>query len=254
MVKTLHVSKLTSESFSLLPQVNGTPVSVPFVTGLMTRVSTSEGFLVIDTPQDIQVRYNRFNTLSITMGPRLQNKVCGLCGNFNGDPTDDYITSRGKPAVSALELAQSWKTNGMQNRLERKRVLLYLPLFSNKFHFVLFLLQLIFYHLLLACSCDETQYVALAQSCDNTAVSELQGEDNCLKLTDLKGFFQPCHGLLDPHPFYQSCYMDGCYNHRKAQVCGSMAAYAEACRSFGTLTTKWIAQENCCKGTLPPTG
>lgn len=97
-------------------QVNGTPVTVPFVTGLMTRVSTSEGFLVIDTPQDIQVRYNRFNTLSITMGPRLQNKVCGLCGNFNGDPTDDYITSRGKPAVSALELAQSWKTNGMQNR------------------------------------------------------------------------------------------------------------------------------------------
>ncbi|KAL4608607.1 alpha-tectorin [Arapaima gigas] len=197
-------------------KVNGTPVSVPFVTGLMTRVTTSEGFLVIDTVQDIQVRYNRFNTLSITMGPRLQNKVCGLCGNFNGDPTDDYITSRGKPAVSALELAQSWKTNGMQN------------------------------------SCDETQYVALAQSCDNTAVSELQGDDGCLKLTQMKGFFQPCHGLLDPRPFYQSCYLDGCYNHRKAQVCGSLAAYAEACRSFGTLTTKWIAQENCSEWIYDP--
>ena len=101
---------------AVVRQVNGTPVSVPFVTGLMTRLSTSEGFLVIDTPQDIQIRYNRFNTLSITMGQRLQNKVCGLCGNFNGDPSDDYITSRGKPAISALELAQSWKTNGMQNR------------------------------------------------------------------------------------------------------------------------------------------
>lgn len=99
--------------------MNGTPISVPFLTGLMTRLSTSEGFLVIDTPQDIQIRYNRFNTLSITMGQRLQNKVCGLCGNFNGDPGDDYITSRGKPAVSALELAQSWKTNGMQNRWVR---------------------------------------------------------------------------------------------------------------------------------------
>lgn len=85
----------------------------------MTRLSTSEGFIVIDTPQDIQVRYNHFNTLSITMGQRLQNKVCGLCGNFNGDPSDDYITSRGKPAVSALELAQSWKTNGMRNRWVR---------------------------------------------------------------------------------------------------------------------------------------
>lgn len=101
-------------------------------------------------------------------------------------------------------------------------------------------------------SCDETQYVALAQSCDNSAVSELQGEDACLKLTQMKGFFQPCHGLLDPRPFYQSCYLDGCYNHRKAQVCGSLAAYAEACRSFGTLSTKWITQENCCKGTAPP--
>ncbi|CAL8305053.1 alpha-tectorin [Gadus morhua] len=199
-----------------LVKVNGTPVSVPFVTGLMTRLSTSEGFLVIDTPQDIQIRYNRFNTLSITMGQRLQNKVCGLCGNFNGDPSDDYITSRGKPAVSALELAQSWKTNGMQN------------------------------------SCDETQYVALAQSCDNTAVLSLQGEDGCQKLNQMKGFFQPCHGLLDPRPFFESCYLDGCYNHRKAQVCGSLAAYAEACRAMGTLTTKWIAQENCSEWIYDP--
>lgn len=97
-------------------QVNGTPVSVPFLTGQMTRLSTSEGFIVIDTAQDIQVRYNQLSTLSIAMGPRLHHKVCGLCGNFNGDPGDDYVTSRGKPASSALELAQSWKTNGMQNR------------------------------------------------------------------------------------------------------------------------------------------
>lgn len=95
--------------------------------------------------------------------------------------------------------------------------------------------------------CDETQYVALAQSCDNAAVLELQREDTCLKLTEPKGFFQPCHGLLDPRPFYRSCYLDGCYNRRGAQVCGSLAAYAEACRSMGALTTKWIAQENCCK-------
>uniref|UniRef100_A0A8C6SH00 Tectorin alpha n=1 Tax=Neogobius melanostomus TaxID=47308 RepID=A0A8C6SH00_9GOBI len=190
-------------------KVNGTPVSMPFQTGLMTRLTTSEGFLVIDTPQDIQVRYNRFNTLSITMGQRLQNKVCGLCGNFNGDANDDYTTSRGKPATSALELAQSWKTNGMQN------------------------------------SCDELQYVALAQSCENTAVLALQREDACQKLTALKGFFQPCHGLLDPRPFYQSCYLDGCYNHRKAQVCGSLAAYAEACRALARGVVKICTNFTC---------
>ncbi|XP_051788213.1 alpha-tectorin [Erpetoichthys calabaricus] len=197
-------------------KVNGTPVSVPFVTGLMTRVSSSEGFLVIDTVLDIQIRYNRFNVLRISIGERLQNKVCGLCGNYNGDPTDDYITSRGKPAVSGLELAQSWKTNGMQN------------------------------------SCDEMQYVALAQTCDNTQIRKLQADDHCLKLTLMKGFFQPCHGLLDPVPFYESCYLDGCYNDPKVQVCGSLAAYAEACRSFGTLSTKWIVQENCSEWIYDP--
>ncbi|XP_061607135.1 alpha-tectorin isoform X3 [Phyllopteryx taeniolatus] len=197
-------------------QVNGTPVSVPFVTGLMTRLSASEGFIDIDSPQDIRVRYNRFNTLSVSMGARLQDKLCGLCGNFNGDPGDDYITSTGGEAASALELAQSWKTNGMQHR------------------------------------CDETQYVALARSCDNSAVLALQREDTCLKLTEPKGFFQPCHGLLDPRPFYQSCYLDGCYNQRGAQVCGSLAAYAEACRSMGVLTTKWIAQENCSEWIYDP--
>ncbi|XP_072769863.1 alpha-tectorin isoform X1 [Nerophis lumbriciformis] len=202
-------------------KVNGTPVSVPFVTGLMTRLSTSEGFVDIDSPQDIQVRYNRFNTLSITMGQRMQDKLCGLCGNFNGDPGDDYITSTGKAAASALELAQSWKTNGMQNRWGRP-------------------------------TCTPCCYVSLAQSCANTAVQALQGDDACLKLTEPKGFFQPCHGLLDPRPYYQSCYLDGCYNQRRAQVCGSLAAYAEACRSMGTLTTRWITQENCSEWIYDP--
>lgn len=102
-------------------QVNGTPVSMPFVTGLTTRLSASEGFIDIDSPQDIRVRYNRFNTLSVSMGARFQDKLCGLCGNFNGDPEDDYITSTGRAAGSALELAQSWKTNGIQDRWVRRR-------------------------------------------------------------------------------------------------------------------------------------
>lgn len=97
-------------------QVNGSHVNIPFVTGLSTKIFSQEGFLVIDSSPDIQIRYNGFNVIKITIGERLQNKVCGLCGNFNGDRTDDYATLRGKPAVSNVVLAQSWKTNGMQKR------------------------------------------------------------------------------------------------------------------------------------------
>uniref|UniRef100_A0A8C5SGR6 Tectorin alpha n=1 Tax=Laticauda laticaudata TaxID=8630 RepID=A0A8C5SGR6_LATLA len=97
-------------------KVNGTSVSIPFVTGLSTKIYSLEGFLVIDTSPDIQIHYNGFNIIKIAISERLQNKVCGLCGNFNGDYTDDYVTLRGKPVVSSVFLAQSWKTNGMQKR------------------------------------------------------------------------------------------------------------------------------------------
>lgn len=91
-------------------------MSIPFVTGLSTKIYSLEGFLVIDTSPDIQIHYNGFNVIKIAISERLQNKVCGLCGNFNGDHTDDYVTLRGKPVVSSVFLAQSWKTNGMQKR------------------------------------------------------------------------------------------------------------------------------------------
>ncbi|XP_063799566.1 alpha-tectorin [Pseudophryne corroboree] len=194
-------------------KVNGTQVSVPFVTGLSTKIYNMEGFLVIDTSPDIQIHYNGFNIIKITISERLQNKVCGLCGNFNGDLTDDYVTLRGKPVVSSVVLAQSWKTNGMQKR------------------FVL--------------SCNELQYSQYASTCDNVQIQKLQSDGYCLKLTDMKGFFQPCYGLLDPVPFYESCFLDGCYNNKKIQLCGSLAAYGEACRSFGILSTEWIEKENC---------
>lgn len=98
-------------------------------------------------------------------------------------------------------------------------------------------------------SCNELQYSQYAASCDNVQIQELQSDSYCLKLTDMKGFFQPCYGLLDPLPFYESCFLDGCYNHKKVQLCGSLAAYGEACRTFGILGTDWIEKENCCKTT-----
>lgn len=102
----------------------------------------------------------------------------------------------------------------------------------------------------LACSCNELQFSQYAAACDNVHIQRLQGEGYCLKLTDMKGFFQPCYGLLDPLPFYESCYLDGCYNHWKLQLCGSLAAYGESCRSLGILSTEWIEKENCCKRTV----
>lgn len=35
-----------------------------------------------------------------------------MCGNYNGDSSDDNLMPDGKPAKDAIELGDSWKAEG----------------------------------------------------------------------------------------------------------------------------------------------
>lgn len=35
-----------------------------------------------------------------------------MCGNYNGDSSDDNLMPDGKPAENAIELGNSWKAEG----------------------------------------------------------------------------------------------------------------------------------------------
>ncbi|XP_078090733.1 mucin-6-like [Mustelus asterias] len=67
-------------------------------------------YLIIKFSNGITVIWDKRTRVSITLDPRWKNKICGLCGNFNGDVSDD-LTTKGKSLVTnTLEFGNSWKS------------------------------------------------------------------------------------------------------------------------------------------------
>ncbi|KAF1387774.1 hypothetical protein PFLUV_G00083440 [Perca fluviatilis] len=74
------------------------------------QVSYKEGKALLTTDFGMQVVFNGTSTVLVTLDPHYKGKVYGLCGNFNGDPQDEYpVTTPGSPPIkTSMELAQAY--------------------------------------------------------------------------------------------------------------------------------------------------
>ncbi|XP_055509564.1 mucin-19-like [Leucoraja erinacea] len=67
-------------------------------------------YLILTFPNGITVIWDKSTRLSITLDARWKNRVCGLCGNFNDDVSDD-LTTKGNSLVSnVVVFGNSWKS------------------------------------------------------------------------------------------------------------------------------------------------
>ncbi len=44
--------------------------------------------------------------------PPLPFQLCGMCGNYNNNPSDDDLMPNNQPAKDVIELGNSWKSDG----------------------------------------------------------------------------------------------------------------------------------------------
>ncbi|XP_027969008.1 LOW QUALITY PROTEIN: mucin-19 [Eumetopias jubatus] len=68
-------------------------------------------YLILKFLNGITIIWDKNTRVSAILDPRWNGKVCGLCGNNNGDLKDDFITRHSSEAVGALEFGNSWKTS-----------------------------------------------------------------------------------------------------------------------------------------------
>ncbi|XP_012888807.1 PREDICTED: mucin-6 [Dipodomys ordii] len=142
----------------------------------------------------------------ITVSPQFRGQTRGLCGNFNGDTTDDFTTSAGLGEGTASLFVDSWRAGNCPTALERET--------------------------------DPCSMSQLNKVCAETHCSMLLRKgsvfEKCHTAVNPQPFYKRC--------VYQACNYEETFPH----ICAALGAYAQACSSRGVLLWGWRSSvDNC---------
>lgn len=166
--------------------------------------------LVLHTTSGLRLLYNAATYLLVTIPSAYRGRVCGLGGNFNGDPGDDFILPDGSPAKSTEEFVTSWKTPPADG------------------------------------GCTEGCGGKPCPTCDAAAVAPYGSGDKCGIIHDPTGPFGSCHHRVNPVQYFQHCLHDVCAaNGARDALCHSLQAYAAACQAAGAEIGGWRTAAFC---------
>ncbi|KAK7909334.1 hypothetical protein WMY93_014018 [Mugilogobius chulae] len=194
--------------------LNGRRVRTPLTVGSSgTKVISSGSYSLLDTDFGLQVKFDGVHHLEITVPGEYFNKLCGMCGNYNHDSSDDNLMPNKKPAKDVIELGNSWKSDGDSDP-----------------------------------GCQPDTRPDVHPNC--TAEEELQYESQCTGVI-MSDVFKPCHALVPPQAFIGNCIYDMCeYDGMERTLCDNVESYAQACQSAG-VTISWRNSTFCPKPCPP---
>uniref|UniRef100_UPI0037E75E0D alpha-tectorin-like isoform X3 n=1 Tax=Semicossyphus pulcher TaxID=241346 RepID=UPI0037E75E0D len=188
-------------------KVNGSRVSLPTTAGTLAQV-TREGSFIEVNAGDLIVQFDGHSTLLVRIGKNLYSKVKGLCGNFNGDPSDDKVLPNGTLAQNDYHFGHSWKSITSQP------------------------------------GCGSTDDV-IGDGLDDCPLMQKYSE-LCSVITNTSGPFSACHPHSDPQTFFSSCVYDLClYTPAYGLLCSAVSAYEATCSTLGLDIPEWRSTLHC---------
>ncbi|XP_060098771.1 uncharacterized protein LOC132574434 [Heteronotia binoei] len=198
-INSVHVEAYGSR-ISLLKNrkvnVNGTRRSLPVsIEGRKITVQSSGGFVLLETDFGLGVRFDGNHYVEVSVPPAYKGQLCGLCGNYNQDPSDDNLKPDGQPASDSTVLGDSW---------------------------------------LVPDNVSESCSTLPPPECSPEQEEEIKRDSACSIIRDPTGVFGSCHHLLDPSSFYENCIYDVCLTGGQlTSLCYGLQAYAESCANAG---------------------
>ncbi|XP_055006523.1 IgGFc-binding protein-like [Boleophthalmus pectinirostris] len=111
-VNVWGVDILLSRKHNGVVKVNGIWNNLPLqLYGSAVSVFARGQDTIVETDYGLHVSYGGYK-VSITVPFYYSGKTCGLCGNFNGNPMDDFQTPSGLSVMSPSVFGTSWKVPG----------------------------------------------------------------------------------------------------------------------------------------------
>uniref|UniRef100_A0A4W6F901 VWFD domain-containing protein n=1 Tax=Lates calcarifer TaxID=8187 RepID=A0A4W6F901_LATCA len=74
-------------------------------------INTMGIYLVIEAKNGLVLIWNKKTTLMIKLSSTFKGRVCGLCGNYDGNIKNDFTTRSKEVVVDALVFGNSWKVS-----------------------------------------------------------------------------------------------------------------------------------------------
>ncbi|XP_029432085.1 IgGFc-binding protein-like [Rhinatrema bivittatum] len=165
--------------------------------------------LLIQT-DNLKVYYDWNQFLKVQISSSYFGSVCGMCGNYNGDPNDDFMTPEEVAAPSATDFGKSWKVED-----------------GDMFCW------------------DDCN--GECQTCSQDLQNKYESELFCGLITkQVDGPFRECYSVIDPQVYMDSCVYDMCLNDGYQQIlCQYLTAYGEICQRNNVAIYEWRNISGC---------
>ncbi|XP_078691951.1 zonadhesin-like [Branchiostoma floridae x Branchiostoma belcheri] len=157
----------------------------------------------------VVVYYDGLHYVKMEIPSNYENDLCGLCGNFNDNATDDMMLPDGSQAANVNQFGNSWQT---QPRVE-------------------------YGTWDLTCGDLPTGEPPTSGPCDPMYT------DACDVLMDGTGPFADCHAAVDPTPYYEDCVSDACA--KENYLCPNLETYYDCCMEAGVSPFAWRSDDLC---------
>nr|XP_019934117.1 PREDICTED: von Willebrand factor [Paralichthys olivaceus] len=212
--KRTGVSLYLGDAFELHLSVDGrltqgeTRLSLPYASHAVF-VGSELGFYKLWSEEfGFTVTIDNAANIAMTLTKHHANRTCGLCGNFNAVPDDEYTAQEGFLTEDSYDFANSWAVKGAEQSCQR--------------------------------------ISKLSQTCNNTKETPLiLSSCNVLQTSSV---FLHCAHLVSPEAFLLLCQEEACHCDQKEGedcYCPILLEYARTCHAHGILLRGWQEESQC---------
>ncbi|XP_015265735.1 PREDICTED: IgGFc-binding protein-like [Gekko japonicus] len=174
------------------------------------RIYQSGNSVVMQTDFSLRVSYDWNSYLVVKISSSFSESLCGLCGNYNGNPADDFQTPNGTLTPTPVDFGRSWKVED-----------------GDRF-------------------CWDDCH-GQCKSCPPETANKYKAEPFCGWISKgTGGPFSQCHSVVDPNIFLDNCVYDLCLNDGfKDVLCEALKNYADTCQKAGVTISDWRTPTGC---------
>lgn len=187
--------------------IDNLKVPIKLFDGYMRIRFASSTMLLVAFRDGLKIFWDGMTRVYIDAPPTYRDKTKGLCGTFNSNQQDDFLTPEGDIESSVAAFANKWRTKE---------------------------------------SCDYVNdNTNIPHPCQTNMENKEKAMEVCGKLKSK--IFEECHWYVDPEQYYEDCLYDmcACKDDIAMCMCPIMSAYSNECSQKGSII-HWRRSINEC--------